>query len=158
MGTQCLLYKMIRIIKSLNVYLDAKILNVKYLHPIRINSFYALFLKLKLRLVSEIIKSFINWNSAIRCYDTLKKENNISVSLQTVLNIYNEIRKVIKNYYNILYQSEILGEEDKNRVFSIDESLFLTDKNNNQIRVIVLSIISRKILGWILLIKEMKLY
>ena len=28
------------------------------------------------------------------------------------------------------------GEEDKNRFFSWDESLFLTDKNNNQICVI----------------------
>ena len=89
----------------------------RYRHPIRTNSFYALFPKLKLRLVSEIIKSFINGINANHCYETLKKENNISVSLQMVLNIYNEIRKVIKNYYNILYQSELLGQKDKTEFF-----------------------------------------
>ena len=30
----------------------------------------------------------------------------------------------------------MLGEKDKNRVFSLDESLFLTDKNGNQVWVI----------------------
>ena len=54
----------------------------------------------------------------------------------TIKNVYTEIRKVISKYYNILYQSESLGEKDKQRVFAIDESLFVTDGNNNQIWVI----------------------
>lgn len=53
-----------------------------------------------------------------------------------IQNIYTTIRNIITKYYNLVYQSKILGEQDKNLVFSIDESLFVTDENNNQIWVI----------------------
>lgn len=46
----------------------------RYRHPIRTNSFYALFPKLKLRLVSEIIKSFINGINANIVMKHLKKK------------------------------------------------------------------------------------
>ena len=108
----------------------------KYRYSIRSNSFYALFPKMKLYVISEIIKKFLEGVNASKCYDYLKNEINASISLVTIKNVYTEIRKVISKYYNILYQSEPLGEKDKQRVFAIDESLFVTDGNNNQIWVI----------------------
>ena len=105
-------------------------------HSIRSNSFYSLFPKIKLRLISEIIKSFLNELNAKDCYDKLKNDYNQSISLISVQKIYTEIRKVFLKYYNNLYQSEILGQKDHNGKFSIDESLFSTDEENRQIWVI----------------------
>ena len=103
---------------------------------IRINSFFALFPKIKLRVISEIIKSFLNENNAQTCFNNLKKELNQSISLETINNIYGEIRNVIGKYYNILYQSEILGEKDAHRNFSVDESLFCHNQNGEDIWVL----------------------
>lgn len=51
-----------------------------------------------------------------------------------MLHIYHE--KVISGCLKILCQSEWLNEKNKNKVFSVDVSLFITDKNYNQIWVI----------------------
>ena len=40
-------------------------------------SFYSLFQKIKLRLISEIIKSFLNELNAKDCYDKLKSDSEI---------------------------------------------------------------------------------
>lgn len=45
----------------------------------------------------------------------------------------NAIRQVIIKYYNLLYQSDIFGEKNKNLVFSLDESLLVTNEDNKQI-------------------------
>ena len=66
----------------------------------------------------------------------LKNNLNVSVSLIAVKNVFAGIRNVISKYYNILYQSELSGEIDKHKIFSIDEIMFITDANNNQILVI----------------------
>ena len=107
-----------------------------YRHSIRINSFYALFPKTKLRLVSEIIKKYLEWKNASKCYDNLKNELKVSISLVTVQTIYAEIRNVITKYLNISYQSEPFAEKNEHKICSIDESLFITDQTNNQIWVI----------------------
>ena len=93
-----------------------------------------MFLKIKLHLILEIIKFFLNELNAKECYDRLKKDYNQSISLISVQEIYTEIRMFFLKYYNILYQSEILREKDGK--FSIDESLFVTDDENRQIWVI----------------------
>ena len=87
-----------------------------------------MFPKIKFWLISEIIKSFLNELNAKDCYNKLKNDYNQSISLISVQKIYTEIRKVFLKYYNILYQSEILGEKDYNGKYSIDESLFSTDE------------------------------
>ena len=43
---------------------------------------------MKLRLISEIIKSFIEGLNATKCYDKLKKEIKVGVSLVAVKNVY----------------------------------------------------------------------
>ena len=108
----------------------------KFRHSIRINSFYALFPKTKLRLVSEIINNFLEGKNASKCYDNLKYELKVSISLVTVQTIYAEIRNVITKYLNISYQSEPFAEKNEHKICSIDESLFVTDQTNNQIWVI----------------------
>ena len=110
--------------------------NCKYKYSIRKNSFYSLFPKMELRLVSEIIKAFIQGINASKCYEILKYEKNVSVSLVAVKNVFSGIRNVISKYFNIQYQSELLGDIDQQKIFSIDESMFVTDANNNQIWVI----------------------
>ena len=128
------LYNMTNIQRLQNAYSDAKIQNVNTdIYSIRVNSFYSLFPKMKLRLISEIIKCFIEGLNASKCYDKLKNLINAEVSSVGVKNVYSAIRNIITKYYNILYQSELLGDKDKNGVYSIDESLFVTDANNNQI-------------------------
>ena len=68
-------------------------------HSIRSNSFYSLFPKIKLRLISEIIKSFLNELNPKECYYKLKNDYNQSISLISVQEIYTEIRKVFLKYY-----------------------------------------------------------
>ncbi len=46
------------------------------------------------------------------------------------MTVVNAIRQVIIKYYNLLYQSDIFGEKNKNLVFSLDKSLLVTDKYN----------------------------
>ena len=91
---------------------------------------------MKLKLVSEIVKSFIEGLNVSKCHDKLKNEINAEVSLVAVKNVYSAIRNVIFKYYNILYQSELLGEKDKHLVFSVDKIMFVADANNNQIWLI----------------------
>ena len=76
---------------------------------------------------------FLNELNSKECYERLKKDFNQSISLISVQEIYTVIRRVFLKYYNILYQSEILGEKDHNRKFLIDENLFVTDDENRQI-------------------------
>ena len=77
------------------------------------NSFFALFPKLKLRMLSEIIKIFCSEENAYKCYDKIKNDYNHSISILSVQNVYNEIRNVFTKYYNIVYQSELLGKKIK---------------------------------------------
>ena len=75
--------------------------------PIRTNSFFNAFPKIKLRLVSKIIKSFFEEMNCSACYKYLSKDLHINISLDAIKRIYMEIRTVITKYYNILYKSEI---------------------------------------------------
>lgn len=69
-------------------------------------------------------------------YEMLKKDFNQTVSIILVENVYTEIRKIFKNYLSIIYQSEILGERKNNKYFSVDESLFCSDGNQNEIQIL----------------------
>ena len=85
------------------------------------------FQKLILRFVSEVIKYFLRELNGSVCYKYIKEELNQTISLETVEKIYNEIRDVIAKYYNVVYQSEVLGPRDAHKNYSVDES-FLSQK------------------------------
>ena len=101
--------------------------------PIRTNSFFNAFPKIKLRLVSEIIKSFFEEMNCTECYKYLTKDLLINISLDVITRIYSEIRTVLTKYYNILYQSEILGMKD---CHFCSESLFSHTDNEDKIWVL----------------------
>ena len=63
-----------------------------------------------------------------KCYYIITKDLWQSISLETINNIYGEIR----NIFNIVYQQRPLGEKDSNKNFSEDESIFYLDENKNQ--------------------------
>lgn len=104
--------------------------------PIRTNSFFNAFPKIKLRLVSQIIKSSFEEMNCTACYKYLTKDLLINISLDAITRIYSEIRTVITKYYNILYQSEILGMKDCHKQFSEDESLLSHTDNGDKIWVL----------------------
>ena len=92
-----------------------------------------------MRIVSEIIKSFLNEMNAQNCYNKMINEYNVSISLESIESIqliYTEIRRFFSKYYNIVYQSELLGYKNASKNFSVDESLFISDKDHNDIWVI----------------------
>ena len=53
--------------------------------------------------------------NSISCYNYIKDELHLEISLETIQRIYSEIPNVIEKYYNIVYQSEILGIQDANK-------------------------------------------
>ena len=65
----------------------------------------------------------------------LKEYKQISITYKSIYKIYNEIRRIIYKYLSITYQTDILGEENKNDYFSVDESLF-THLNLKQIWIL----------------------
>ena len=78
----------------------------------------------------------MNELNAKTCCEKLKKDFNQTVSIILVEKVYTEIRNVLKKFLSIKYQSEILGERNSNKHFSVDESLFCSDGNQNQIWVL----------------------
>jgi len=87
-------------------------------------------------MISEIIKSFMKELNAKKCHDLIKKELNESITIGTIEKLYTAIRTVFKKYYSLVYQSEIFGETNSHKYFSVDESLFCTDENKKQIWVL----------------------
>jgi len=92
---------------------------------IRKNSIFELFPYTPLLVISEIISCFIVKEFNIsKAYEFLKKEKNIDVSTRTIRKIFNKLRDLIIHYLFVVYNSEVLGEENKNGFFALDESLF----------------------------------
>ena len=52
-------------------------------------------------MASEIIKSFFKELNSISCYNYIKEELHLIISLDTIQKIYSEIRDVIAKYFNI---------------------------------------------------------
>ena len=74
--------------------------------------------------------------NAKKCYDLIKNELNESISIETIEKVYTAIRTVFRKFYAIVYQSEVLGERNSHKYFSVDESHFCTDENKNKIWVL----------------------
>lgn len=92
---------------------------------IRNNSFYVEFPKIRLYVLTEVLKYFLIYEmNAVKArqyiIETLKEIMNI----ETIRKIYTTIRDTIKKYLYIQYEFEILGEKNQNDIFGVDESLF----------------------------------
>jgi len=92
---------------------------------IHINSFIDLFPYNTLRLIPEIINCFICRNlNAQDAVKYLTSEKNITVSSHLVTQVCDSLRDVISKYLFVVYETEILGDENKGGYFSVDESMF----------------------------------
>jgi len=76
--------------------------------------------------ILEVLKTFILLElNAEKSYNYLLSEKNITLSKPLIYSIYKEIRKVIYQYYRIVYETESLGVINGNQYYSVDESLFI---------------------------------
>ena len=87
-------------------------------------------------MVSEVIKCFLRELNGTACYKYIKDELKLTKSFETVEKIYYEIRDVIVKYYNVVYQSEILGPKDSHKNYSADESLLSHTNEGEQIWIL----------------------
>ncbi len=79
-------------------------------------------------MISEIIKSFMKELNSKKCYDLFKKELIESITIEIIEKVYTTIRTVFRKYYSLVYQSEVFGETNAHKYFSVDESFFCTDE------------------------------
>ena len=92
-------------------------------YPIRINSFFENHSNISLELCSEIMKCFLCHEFNIKkAVEYIKNGKNVNVSSRVVSSVYKSIRTIIYKYFYYLYQSELLVEENNNKICSIDES------------------------------------
>ena len=63
-------------------------------------------------MVSEIIKIFLKELNTKKCYDLIKNELNGSITIGTIEKVYTQIRTVFREYYELVYQSQVLGEKN----------------------------------------------
>lgn len=111
--------------------------NCKRIYPLRQNSFYDKFKFLTFDECHEIFKCFIinNFN-AKETVQFLSENRKINTTEATVRIFFTEIRKFIYLYYNIQYNTEPLGEENKYENYSVDESIFCHYVNKDQLWVL----------------------
>ena len=94
-------------------------------YPIIINSFFAKFSCVPLKLVYVIMKCFIIKDiNADKIWKYLVDEKNIIISRNLVLRIYKEIREVLYRYLFIQYRLELFGDSNISKYYSVDVSLF----------------------------------
>ena len=101
--------------------------------PVRINTFFSELPFHKLQEVYEILLCFICYDfNAEKAQKYLEDTKNIKISKNTLLSIYQEFRDVIHLYMNIVYETELISEQNKREYFSADESI-INHSNNTQI-------------------------
>ena len=96
-----------------------------------------------LQVYSEVIKCFICFE--MNAKDTekyIKEEKGQIISARVIGKIFKSIREVLYKYLFILYQHDLLLEENMHLKCSIDESLFTHTKNG--VEVWVLGVINNK--------------
>lgn len=93
---------------------------------IRINFIYDFFPYSTLRLISQIINCFICRNlNAQEAVNYLINEKHIEpVSANLLTKVYDRLRDIITNNLYIVYETELLGQENEGGYYSVDESLF----------------------------------
>ena len=131
---------------SINKYTKGKKANIcfrcmsykcKKMIPIRQNSFFEEFNKIRIEECLEVVKCLFALNlNAKKAFKFLNEEKFIKLSLTQIRNIYHKIRETIYYYYLLEYEIEDFGLENQNHHFSLDESMFCHDLNGRQIWVL----------------------
>ena len=105
-------------------------------YPVRINSFYAKFSKITLRIVSEVISCFLCKEFNVeKAKNLIDSEFGYNLSKRVISRIYKDIRNIIYKYMKFVYAQEFISKENVGENFSIDESL-IGHVNNKQLWLI----------------------
>ena len=71
---------------------------------IRVNSFFEKFSKITLKVCFEVIRCMLVYNlNAKKTFDMINKTLKENININTIREIFKEIRKIIARYYNIIY-------------------------------------------------------
>ena len=94
---------------------------------------YQEFPFIKLKDIIEILKCFLYLElNAEKALKFLKEDKKITISKRTLLKIYQIFRNIIYKYMHLVYETEVIGDANKNEFYSADESL-ITHHNYKQI-------------------------
>ena len=74
--------------------------------------------------------------SASKAKEFLYETKKINISIKNIRHFFEEIRKVLYNYYLIQYNVDSFVEENGHRYYSIDESLLFHDVNKSPLWVL----------------------
>ena len=100
------------------------------IYPLRNNSFYEPFKFLTFYECDQLFQCFMLLEfSAVKTHQYLEETKKLNISLSNIRRFFKEIRRIIYNYYLIQYNVDQFGEENGNRYYSIDESMFVHDVN-----------------------------
>jgi len=80
-------------------------------YSVRINSFYNLFPYVSLKVISEIIKSFLCIELNTEAVYQYLRHKNISISKREIYNIYKAMRNYIQKYLLVVYNSENISKK-----------------------------------------------
>lgn len=81
----------------------------------------------KLKLISEIIKIFLNFDYKVKgAHNYLTNQLNISCNKEIIPKIFKEMMDTISKYILIDYESRFLGYLNKNKYFWIDGCNIIT--------------------------------
>ena len=106
-------------------------------YNIRQNSFFEKHPNITLQVCSEVIKYFICFEMNVKDTEKyIKEEKGQIISFRVIGKIFRSIREVLYKYLYILYQHELLLEENMHLKCSIDESLFTHSKNGEEVWVL----------------------
>ena len=111
--------------------------NCKKVYSLYNNSFFEDFKYFQIKDIIEVLRCFIDYKfNSKEAKNYLGNTKNIIISENIIKKIYNKIRKYIYLYYTLEYTSEIVGSENENKYYSMDESLFTHDINGQQLWII----------------------
>ena len=111
--------------------------NCKKIYSIFNNSFFEDFKSFHIKDILEVFRCFIDYKfNSIETKNYLSNIMNIIISERIIKKIYRKIRRYIYLYFTLEYLSEVVGRENENKYYSMDESLFTHDVNGQQLWLI----------------------
>lgn len=117
--------------KTSGIFLDCTNYKYRKKYPIRINQLSSLFPFQKLGDIYEIILCFLCYEFKVeKALTYLANSKNIKISKSTLLHIYQKLRDIIYKYMNIVYDTELINNINKNGIFLVYENLI--NHNNRQ--------------------------
>ena len=93
-------------------------------------SIFALFPKMPIQILMNILKGFIKGRNATQIKKKLKeKYNNVNINRRVIAKFMLILRKCIAEYYKHIYDTQDISIENQRMTFVIEESQF-TSKDN----------------------------